>query len=190
MAESFGCCSSYVDCSDNRSCIHAGNSEYEGCQYRKNLEIGQIFYGKNKFNNKGEDETMENLMKISVEVKAPELIVALNNLAGALSGVRNSKTAAISVKEEKIEKTNEAEKKPEPVEADLGVGLDLPNEAEASTETVTYTLEEVRAKLAAISKAGKSTEMKQLISSFGVSKLTDIPSDKYPELMEKAGALI
>ena len=45
--ESFGCCSSYEKCSDNRKCLHEGNPEYAGCKYKKNLEAGRIFYGKN-----------------------------------------------------------------------------------------------------------------------------------------------
>ena len=44
MAESFGCCSSYAECSNAGHCIHP---DYTGCYYRKNLEAGCIFYGKN-----------------------------------------------------------------------------------------------------------------------------------------------
>ena len=64
--------------------------------------------------------------------------------------------------------------------------------AEPKTATVkpepknTYTLEQVRAKLAKLAQAGKQKEVKELITDFGVKKLTDIPGDKYPELMKKA----
>ncbi len=44
----FGCCSKYEQCSDARKCIHAYKLYAKGCQYRKNLEKGLIFYGKNK----------------------------------------------------------------------------------------------------------------------------------------------
>lgn len=50
-------------------------------------------------------------------------------------------------------------------------------------------LEEVRAKLAALSQAGKQEQVKALIQEFGASKLTEIPEDKYPELLEEAGKL-
>lgn len=50
-------------------------------------------------------------------------------------------------------------------------------------------LEDVRAKLASLSKAGKKTEVKKLLNSFGVQKLTDVPADKYEELLEKAEEL-
>lgn len=65
-------------------------------------------------------------------------------------------------------------------------------EPEPETATVepepknTYTLERVRAKLATLAQAGKQKEVKELITSFNVKKLTDIPESKYPELMEKA----
>ena len=64
--------------------------------------------------------------------------------------------------------------------------------AEPKTATVkpepknTYTLERVRAKLAKLAQAGKQKEVKELITDFGVKKLTGIPGDKYPELMKKA----
>lgn len=43
----FGCCSSFEICSDNLGCLHSDDNEYIGCQYRKNLEAGKVFYGKN-----------------------------------------------------------------------------------------------------------------------------------------------
>lgn len=44
----FGCCSSYVECSDARHCIHTDPAYATACQYRANLESGRIFYGKNR----------------------------------------------------------------------------------------------------------------------------------------------
>lgn len=51
------------------------------------------------------------------------------------------------------------------------------------------TLEEVRAKLAALSQGGKTAEVKAIISAIGCTKLTDIPASKYAEVLEKAAAL-
>jgi hypothetical protein len=51
------------------------------------------------------------------------------------------------------------------------------------------TLEEVRAKLAALSQAGKAPGVKALIADAGFAKLTDIPADQYPAILEKAAAL-
>lgn len=44
----FGCCSRYIACSDSGKCVHPDPVYAASCQYRKNLEMGRIFYGKNK----------------------------------------------------------------------------------------------------------------------------------------------
>lgn len=44
----FGCCNDFILCSDARRCLKAKDPDYNGCQYRKNLEAGRIFYGKNR----------------------------------------------------------------------------------------------------------------------------------------------
>lgn len=44
----FGCCSDFIRCSDMMVCLRKGNPDYNGCLYRKNLEAGRIFYGKNR----------------------------------------------------------------------------------------------------------------------------------------------
>ena len=51
------------------------------------------------------------------------------------------------------------------------------------------SLEEVRAVLADKSMAGFRDEVKALITSFGVNRLSEVPADKYKELVEQAEAL-
>ena len=51
------------------------------------------------------------------------------------------------------------------------------------------TLEEVRAKLAALSQDGKQAQVKALITGFGAKKLSDVPAEKYAELLKKAEGL-
>ena len=46
--ESFACCGLYEKCSDEKKCIHKDLQYAKACQYRKNLESGRIFYGKNR----------------------------------------------------------------------------------------------------------------------------------------------
>ena len=48
------------------------------------------------------------------------------------------------------------------------------------------TLEQVRAKLADLTRNGKRAEVKKLLNEFGANKLSDVPADKYAELMAKA----
>ena len=44
----WGCCSRYEACSDAGSCIHPDKEFALKCAYRKNLNAGRIFYGKNR----------------------------------------------------------------------------------------------------------------------------------------------
>jgi hypothetical protein len=53
----FGCCNSFIECSDAKMCITDDRELYLGCAYRKNLESGKIFYGKNKNINSGDKKT-------------------------------------------------------------------------------------------------------------------------------------
>ncbi|TGE32853.1 hypothetical protein [Desulfosporosinus sp. Sb-LF] len=46
--ELFSCCSRYIQCSDEKVCIQPDKRLSVGCQYRKNLISGKIFYGLNK----------------------------------------------------------------------------------------------------------------------------------------------
>ena len=46
--ESFLCCNDFIRCSDAKECLHKDKREYNNCSYRRNLEAGRIFYGKNK----------------------------------------------------------------------------------------------------------------------------------------------
>ena len=45
---SFGCCHLYEECSNSRHCISKDKMYATACSYRRNLESGRIFYGKNK----------------------------------------------------------------------------------------------------------------------------------------------
>ena len=48
VSASFGCCNDFLLCSNAKKCIKSNDPFYKGCQYRKNLEAGHIFYGENK----------------------------------------------------------------------------------------------------------------------------------------------
>jgi hypothetical protein len=46
--ETFGCCSRYVQCSDERKCVNPDRDLARGCAYKVHLESGRVFYGKNR----------------------------------------------------------------------------------------------------------------------------------------------
>ncbi len=47
-AATFGCCSKVEECSDALHCIHENKFYSKACMYRMNLDMGKVFYGKNK----------------------------------------------------------------------------------------------------------------------------------------------
>lgn len=47
-AKTFGCCSQFIRCSDEKRCVHVNKLYATACTYRHHLEAGKIFYGKNK----------------------------------------------------------------------------------------------------------------------------------------------
>lgn len=69
------------------------------------------------------------------------------------------------------------------------LNVETGSDPEDSSDGTSYSLEEVRAKLAALQKAGKRAEVKALLTSFGVAKLSELGADRYGELMEKAGEI-
>ncbi len=47
-SEFFGCCSRYVECSNNLKCVQPNKKLARGCMYQRNLKNGKVFYGVNK----------------------------------------------------------------------------------------------------------------------------------------------
>lgn len=64
----------------------------------------------------------------------------------------------------------------------------VPTAAEPTGEQE-YTLEDVRATLGALQKAGKKEQVKEILQSFGAAKLPEVDPADYPALMQKAGEL-
>jgi len=56
-------------------------------------------------------------------------------------------------------------------------------------EAPAITLEQLRAKMAAVSQAGKGPECKALLVKFGANNLTSVPAEKYSDLMAAVEAL-
>lgn len=69
------------------------------------------------------------------------------------------------------------------------VAKEAPTETEEDTTATApeeITLEEVRAKLAALMQAGKQAEVKKLLKKHGGNKLSDVPKENYPGLLKDA----
>lgn len=57
------------------------------------------------------------------------------------------------------------------------------------TEEKAYTMTEVRAYLANLRKAGKKEEVSKLIADMGYEKFTQVPEERFTELMRRAEEL-
>lgn len=131
-------------------------------------------------------------MEIKVLINAPEIVEALNNLANAISSKgllpqtpeapKKPRTAA-----KPVEVVKESE--PEIIEEQQEISIPETKPEIKQPEAPIYTLDQVRAKLAGLSQKGKAAEVKALIMTCGADKLTDIPVEKYSDLMEKAEQL-
>lgn len=82
---------------------------------------------------------------------------------------------------------------PAPVATPEEVSAPAPEQAAPTPATaepvVEMKLEDVRALLTSISRAGKTAEVKALLQEFGKEKLTDIDPKDYAAVVEKAKAL-
>ena len=115
-------------------------------------------------------------INIKVRIDSPDIMNALLALAEALPQMKLD--TATSVKEGQTTEIKAESKSEEIVQA----GKDEKKEEVPKP----ITLEEVRSKLSSLSQNGKQAAVKALIKSFGVNKLTDIPKEKYPELLKAA----
>lgn len=90
-------------------------------------------------------------------------------------------------------KTQTEKPAPEQGEASNPVVPPAPAQETAPAETAepakAVTLEQVRDKLQDLARGGKKDQVKKLIESFGAQKLTDIPAEKYAEVLAGAEAL-
>ena len=108
------------------------------------------------------------MTNIELSIKAGELSAAILQLAEAIAA-KSSEHAALS---ESAPRTEEPEAQPESAVMETPVKL-----------------ETVRATLAGKSQSGKQKEVKALIASYGVSKLTEISPALFAEILQKAKQL-
>jgi hypothetical protein len=103
----------------------------------------------------------------------------LRNAAKSLNAVADSLTALFSGKEDL--QTN--------INATFTQTGNENMQVATALEPKPITLEEVRAVLAEKSRAGHTTEVRELLEKHGATKLSEIAPDKYPALLKEAEAL-
>ncbi len=131
-------------------------------------------------------------MNINISITAPELIEAMNRLADALQAGQ-VKPAAVEEVIEKLETEATKPSKPSKPKADKPAPEPVQEvKEEPAAEPVAdvnITLDDIRIKLGNLSQAGKQDEVKKLIAAFGATRLSEISTDKYADLMAEAEAL-
>ena len=134
-------------------------------------------------------------MDININIEAPALVDAINALAVAIAGnmelLLDGPGARANVTETAKNVTNKTELPLTKKEAEELTNQEdaISGESANQEDKPAYTLEQVRAKLADLSRGGKQAEVKALLNKLGAKKLTEVPEDKYPELMQEAEAI-
>lgn len=135
------------------------------------------------------------MITISINPQTPAHMAILGQaLIAMLAGDYEPKDAPVATEAAPAKKPRKAAEPaptlPAPVTATATPTPEsAPVEVAAASPSKAITLEEVRAKLAALSQAGKTAEVKALIGTFGAGKLTDITADKYAEVLVAAEAI-
>ena len=120
----------------------------------------------------------------------------MQEFAGKLHGGSIQGAVQEFIKGEYIYRTSET-KQQTCMQDKISEDRETPEDADEPMEPTTeqkdegpgYTLVQVREKLSELQKAGKRAKVQELITGFGVKKLTEVPEDRYTELMQKAGEL-
>jgi len=125
-------------------------------------------------------------INVKVRLESPELMAAILALAEALPQVKLETNVPVKTFETK--EVQPIEVKQDGKESQ-GPNKETVKENKQKQQTKIVTLEEVRGKLAELSRQGKQPEVKALISKYGASKLTDIEPACYEELLKEAEVL-
>jgi hypothetical protein len=137
-------------------------------------------------------------INVTVRLESPELMAAILALAEALPQMRLGTFVPCkeAVQAEGLKNEVGQSKRSEEVQAEKlrkeVLETETPKivQTEISTEQAkTIVIEDVRAKLAALSQAGKQKEVKALINKFGGNKLSEIPEEKYAQLIIESSQL-
>ena len=123
-------------------------------------------------------------MDITIHIEADRLTAALNLLAAAILGTPSS-----------IQEGTQFRLVPAKVGEEIAGPVVLPKEAVAAlnipapSPAPAVTLEQVRAKMAEKSRAGRKDEVSALLKSFGATALSGIDPSRFAELLAAVEAI-
>lgn len=118
-----------------------------------------------------------------------KIVCEFNNLTELENFAKLISTSSMKSLKKEVQKATGIELPREEVKESETVSQEKKAAAEPEEDASSYTLVDVRAKLAELQKSGKRDQVKELLESFGAGKLSDVSEERYAELMEKAGEL-
>lgn len=131
------------------------------------------------------------MMQIEIKLTAePALLAVLEKIAGALMESAETVNAGWRIQEHDkgvvINTPLTVSKKDKPAPAPEPEPVPEVVEEEPATDEPTVTLEDVRAELARLNKAGKKETTKALLTKYGADKLSEIDPGQYAALYAEA----
>lgn len=112
-------------------------------------------------------------MEIRVKIDAPELVQAIQSLAGALTSNPN----LIDLEDTK------------PGKVEKEIVKDVPESEPGPKQEEAPKVEDLRAKAAEKAKEGKKDEIKALLDEFGAKTVSAVPKAKRAEFLQRLGEL-
>lgn len=127
------------------------------------------------------------IVKIKIELNQNEFALALEN--GALQALHEAlRTENYETIQEQVQAAHQIPQV-ETASKDQTQNEDKPPWEDEPKDEKQYTEVEIRAKFVELSKKGKKADLKNILSSLGVQKVSDIKPEQYQEAMAKLEAL-
>lgn len=126
-------------------------------------------------------------LKITIDA-TQDVLDAITKLTNAIKGLNFTATTETITETVVTEKPKKVTKVKENVQEVAEKVTPVEKPIEETTETF-LTIEEIRAKVQEVAQNGKRDEVKNLLSTFGVTRVSDLASDSFTEFYEKLNAL-
>src|SRR5690606_31458451 len=123
-------------------------------------------------------------MSFSIQAStAHELASGIRQLAAIIGAAETDIAGDVTAAEPTPQSEAKAEPEPEPQPEPQSEPQSEPAPKAEPEPKPTASIEAVRLKLAELVQAGRQAEVKQLLESFGATKLSDVPPERYGELL-------
>lgn len=135
-------------------------------------------------------DALQRIASIRLQEEIPQSEQApIVPVADTVTVVEPPKRRGRPAKSEAAAPTPDASETAQPEPAQPEPAAESPSEPAPAPAAATLTLEDVRAKAASVSQAGKAAAVKALLTGMGAAKLTDLAPARYPKFLEQLEAV-